>query len=472
MAMIRYVCENCGYKSVQKYTICPSCHQGRMVIDSNNENNAGGNANGSAKTIAPGAKIKTNTGVKSKTYTVNEIKKSGNKLVYESTGIEEYDRLMMGGMVQGQVVLIGAEPGFGKSTLCIQILANIASKYDVDVLYASGEESERQIAQRAERLGITTDKLHIMPTKTVEDVIATADDMHAHALVVDSLQTMGSDDVTGTAGGSAQSKEAAYAFTDWAKRTGARVILVSQFTKGDEVAGSNMIAHIVDTILIGDSDNQSPLKFLRSKKNRYGRTDEVAVFVHEEDGLKSVTDPSGYLIGDDMKPIQGSAMSFCQDGIRLLPVEVDALVTVSSYNNPQRQFSGMNSNRARILTAALGKYANMMDMLSTCDVFANTINGMQLTDPLTDLAVIAAIASSALNIEPLKKTAWIGEVALTGLIRGRSMIEGRIREAERLGFERIVMPYGALKAIDKKTIKNANIELVGIKSVNEIKELL
>ena len=459
MAVMKYVCSDCGASSPQKYAICPSCHQYGTMQPAN--------SGASAKPSSPGAKINAGNGVKSKTFTVNELKKDKGELIREATGIEEFDRLLMGGMVAGQVILIGAEPGFGKSTLCLEIMNAFACKGH-NVLYASGEESEMQIAQRAERLGINDDRLHIMPSKTVEDVIATADSLHAQELVVDSLQTMASENVTGSAGGQAQSKEAAYAFTEWAKRTGARVILVSQFTKGDEVAGSNMIAHIVDTILIGDSDDESPLKFLRSRKNRYGRTDEVAVFIHEEDGLKSVSDPSGYLIGDDTVPMQGSAMSFCQDGIRLLPVEVNALVTVSAYNNPQRQFSGMDTGRAKILIAALGKYANMMDEMATCDVFANTINGMRLTDTMADLAVIAAIASSALGIEPLQRTVWIGEVALTGRIRGRAMIESRLREAQRLGFERVVIPKAA--KIKKSDYPGLKIDIID--SVSEIKKLL
>lgn len=463
--MSMYVCSQCGSRSPQKYAICPSCKgfNTMQLQDSKTSSSK------SSKGLTPGAKINTKSGGHaSKTFTVKELYKTNGELKREPTGITEFDRLMMGGMVDGQVILIGAEPGFGKSTLCIEVLAKLAEQGH-PVLYASGEESERQIAQRAERLNIDTDNLHIMPTKTVEDVIATADNMHAYALVVDSLQTMGSNDVNGSAGGMAQSKEAAYAFTEWAKRTGARVILVSQFTKGDEVAGSNMIAHIVDTILIGDSDDNSPLKFLRSRKNRYGRTDEVAVFVHESDGLKSVSDPSGYLIGDDAKPMQGAAMSFCQDGIRLLPVEIDALVAMSAYNNPQRQFSGLDSTRGKILVAALGKYAGMMDIMAQCDVFTSTMNGMRLTDPLTDLAVVASIASSACNIEPLKRTAWFGEVALTGKIRGRSMMEARVREAARLGFERCVLPVHALKALDDKP---SGIELTGIDSISEIKDLL
>lgn len=460
--MQRYVCSSCGYKSLKKYTICPKCHHAGTMAPEESERT-------DSKTVAPGAKVNPSKGHEKRTYTVSELKRDMGELERQQTGIDEFDRLLMGGIVDGQVILVGASPGFGKSTLCLEIEGNIAAKGKV-VLYASGEESERQIAQRAERLGIDSDNLHIMPSKTVEDVLATADSLHADMLVVDSLQTMGSDDVSGTAGGQAQSKEAAYAFTDWAKRTDGKVLLISQFTKGDEVAGSNMIAHIVDTILIGDSDDDSPLKFLRSKKNRYGRTDEVAVFVHEEDGLKSVSDPSGYLIGDDSDPIQGAAMTFMQDGIRLLPVEINALVSASPYKNPQRQFFGMDGNRAKILVAALSKYVDMEDILSTNDAFASTINGIKLTDTMTDLAVVAALASSGLGKEPLVRTAWIGEVSLTGRVRGRSLMEGRIRECSRLGIPRAVVPQSALDSF--KGALPTGVEVKGISSLSQIPRLL
>lgn len=398
----------------------------------------------------------------SKTHTISDIMRSATAVKRYATGISELDRMLMGGFVSGQVVLLGAEPGFGKSTLCLSVIASMSSRFPT--LYASGEESEQQIAQRAVRMHIDNDSIHIMSTKSIDDVLATADSLSARVVIVDSLQTMEADGITGTQGGSAQSKEAAYRATEWAKRTGSMMILVSQFTKGDEVAGSNMIAHIVDTILIGDSDDNSRLKFLRSRKNRFGRTDEVGVFVHEDDGLKPVVDPSGYLIGDENAPVAGSALSIMRDGVRMLPVEIDALAVQSTYSNPQRQFSGMDSSRTKILVAALSKYGD--ERMSSCDVFSSTINGIRLTDPMTDLAVIAGMESSLLGIEPRGRTAWIGEVALTGMIRGRSMIEERVREAERLGFDKVVIPGSA------RVDGTYGISIEHMGSISEIKDML
>lgn len=431
------VCSECGYKTKSSYLRCPKCKKYNTFHAEEEENSQSSHMEkaSSSKKAKP-----------SKTYTVSELSKSLGELRHVKTGIVELDRLLMGGLVDGQVILIGAEPGFGKSTLCLEVLGRMSDK-DTPTLYASGEESERQIGQRAERLGIDNDDLHIMSSKSTNSILATADELHAKVMVVDSLQAMETDGISGTQGGSAQSKEAANLYTEWAKRNNVMLFLVSQFTKDDEVAGSNMIAHVVDTILVGESDDNSRLKFLRSKKNRYGRTDEVAVFVHEEDGLKSVTDPSGYLIGDEPIAITGSAMSIMRDGIRMLPVEVNALVIESSYSNPQRQFSGMDSSRSKILVAALSKYGDNGGSIVQSDVFANTINGIRISDPMADMAIIASIASSASSLEPKYRTAWVGEVTLTGRIRGRSMINERIREAIRLGFERIVIPTSCMDIV-------------------------
>lgn len=440
-------CRNCGYKTSKDYTICPECGE---IDEWDDLNDAGDDAKSAASTGS--AKLRT--------YTVKELQERSEHVQRRKTGIGEFDRLLMGGMVPGQVILIGAAPGFGKSTLCLEIAGRLAA--DMPVLYASGEESESQIGQRAVRVHADGERLRIVSAKNVDSILASADGMDAGLLIIDSLQAMEQNGVQGMQGGAAQSREAAYAYTDWAKRTGGMAILVSQFTKNDDVAGSNMIAHIVDTILVGESDPESRLKYLRSRKNRYGRTDEVAVFTHEDDGLVSVSDPSGYLIGEN-DPMSGSALSIMRDGIRMLPVEIDALVAPPSYANPQRQFSGMDQGKARILIAALSKYGGS-DVVTASDVFASTINGIRISDPMTDLAILAAVLSSAENITPSRKTAWIGEAALTGRIRGRGMMADRIREAGRLGFDRAVIPAGSMDSVPA----DAGIQIEGIDSISDI----
>lgn len=456
---VRKRCRNCSYVTKTDYGLCPKCGEDDWEVLDDPGNGSSG-ATGRAGRSAHAASMRT--------YTVHELEKESEGAERIRTGIREFDRLLMGGIVPGQVILVGAAPGFGKSTLCLEVAGDLAES--MPVLYASGEESEGQIGQRALRVHADGSGLRIVSSKSVDSILATADDMGARLLVIDSLQAMEQDGVAGTQGGSAQSREAAYAYTEWAKRTGGMVILISQFTKGDEVAGSNMIAHVVDTILVGESDPDSRLKYLRSRKNRYGRTDEVAVFTHEEDGLKSVSDPSGYLIGDDSDPIAGSALSIMRDGIRMLPVEIDALVTPTGYSNPQRQFSGMDQGKAKILVAALSKYGDSNDAVKGGDVFASTINGIRISDPMTDLAVLASVQSSANNISPVKRTAWVGEATLTGRIRGRSMIAERVAEASRLGFECIVIPEGAKGSVPRSARRG--IEIRTIETIGGIFDLL
>jgi DNA repair protein RadA/Sms len=393
-----------------------------------------------------GRKISSkNTTPPSGLWTVSELNKEDNQKM--STGVKEFDRLLGGGLVNGQVVLIGAEPGFGKSTLCLEILGKIAGS-GKPVLYASGEESAIQIGERARRLGETSDNLKIISTTSVEDVMQQADAIEAEIVCVDSLQAMASASVDGSIGGISQSKEASLAFKDYAKRTNVPFLLISQFTKSDEVAGSNQIPHVVDTILVGDADKDTPLKFLRSRKNRYGVTGVTGVFVHENNGLRSVQDPSRYLMGAMNADLAGSAMTMISDGGRLLPVEIDALVAPAAYGNPQRRFDGLQSQRATTRVARLMVSAEELN-LDQNDVFVGSVNGIKINDASSDLAMLASIVSSALHQPPNEYTMWIGEVSLTGQVRGRTMIQEKVREAIRLGFSRVIIPSMAIDAIPK-----------------------
>lgn len=461
---VTYVCTECGaiYPRMQGY--CRNCDNYGTVEERPN----------SAES-RPRAGMKVNVSTRSgyvpisKTYTVKTVPHTGAD-ERTSTGVKEFDRLLQGGIVPGQVILLGAEPGFGKSTLCLEVMGNLASQQDWTVLYASGEESAEQIAERANRLNIDDDNLNILSTTTVEEVLAHATELDAKCVVVDSLQTMATETVTGSLGSISQSKEAAMAFKQFAKDNAITFILVSQFNKADEVAGSNQIAHIVDTIFLGDADHETTLKFLRSMKNRYGKTDEVAVFIHTDEGLMSVDDPSSFLIGDVDDKIAGATRTFMRAGARLLPVEIDALCNKSAaYGTPQRQFSGVNFNRGKIIIAALSKYAPLLK-IDGGDVFVSTLNGVNVTDTTTDLAIAAAIVSSSLNKYPSYKTAWVGEVALTGRILGKALAQNKVEEAIRLGFDRIVLPEVARRAIPERL--ESKIDIVYIKELKDLQHFI
>lgn len=445
-----FTCGECGARYSQYKPYCPKCDSYGTIEET-----------APVDAAAPAAGVKVNTRgasdytPSSSVMSIRAAASSSSEAGRTATGIGEFDRLMQGGFVPGQVVLIGAEPGFGKSTLCMEIAGGLAVDHGWDVLYASGEESASQIASRAERLGVESERIHLVSTTTVEDVLAHAGRTHARCVIVDSLQTMATSTITGSLGSISQSKEAAVAFKQYAKDNTVVFILISQFNKNDEVAGSNQIAHIVDTILVGDADHETTLKFLRSQKNRYGRTDEVAVFVHTDDGLMSVSDPSEFLIGDVNELSIGSARTFMRTGARLLPVEIDSLVNGKPvYGTPQKQFSGVPFQRGRIILAAVEKYVHPLKVRpSDTDVFVSTLNGVNADDTTTDLAVAASIVSSIMDRKPQNKTAWVGEVALTGRILGKSLALERVREAERMGFDRIVMPMVARSDIEKTRVK-------------------
>ena len=459
--VIEYVCNDCGAVYMKETFRCTSCN-GFDIVER-------------VKTPdAPKAGLKVNTNPnedyipKSRVWTVDELNPEAIERVH--TGVAELDRVLDGGLVPGQVVLIGAEPGFGKSTLCLEVLSSFAER-GIPALYATGEESAEQVADRARRLGVTSKDLKILATSTVEDVIAHASEMDAGIVCVDSLQAMASDALEGGLGSISQSKEASFAFRAYAKDHGTPMLLISQFTKSDEVAGSNQIPHAVDTILVGEADDETPLKFLRSRKNRNGRTGLTAVLIHEEDGIKSVDDPSTYMIGGMDEDLSGSAKTIVNDGGRFLPVEIDALCAPAAYGSPQRQFNGIPAPRGKVLTARL-TVTNPEQGLDQMDVFVSTMNNIRVVDATADLAVVAAILSSAMNTKSTGKTAWIGEVSLTGQVRGRGQILERVEEAKRLGFDRVVCSKAAYDSLPDKVRNSRKIKVVGVRLLNEVVHLL
>lgn len=458
---ITYKCSECGATFIQKLGKCSTCGKFGTI-----------NPIEALTMTTAGLKTRINTTsertVVNKAESVETIisnsKKSNHTHDFKTqTGLTEFDKVLDGGVVQGQVILVGAEPGFGKTTLSMQVLNHLAQT--MPVLYASGEENVAQVAARAERIHATNDNMNIMASTLVEDIIAEADRLQVKALCVDSLQAVASESVEGSFGSISQSKEAAMVFRKYAKDSNTVIILISQFNKNDEVAGSNQIPHAVDTILVGDADNQSQLKFLRCIKNRYGRTNLTGVFVHENDGLKSVENPSEYLMGSLNDTLAGAARTIINDGGRLLAVEVDALVVPAQYSSAQRQFNGVSQTRGRVLTARLGASMSLLK-LDTMDVFVNTMNGINFTDPMSDLSVVAAIGSGVLKNQSAKPTVFLGEVSLTGQVRGQNMVAQRVEEAARLGFERVVCSKYAMDSIPKSLL--SKIEVKPIKMVQEV----
>jgi len=457
-----FKCKSCGAEyNKEPFGKCRNCGAFGQ-FEEVSENASGGNSAG----------LKTSGAVRpvKKASTIKEL--NNTPIHKTATGIGELDRVLGGGFVNGEVVMIAASPGSGKSTLSMSIsdqFANMGKK----VLYISGEESEQQIALRAKRMQVSSENIKIVNETTIENVLGHVEEEKPDFLIIDSLQTMASSEVSGSMGSISQSKEAASVFTLFAKKNNIITFLISQVTKEGQgelnFAGSNQIAHIVDCILYLESDNETPLKFLRATKNRFGDTVEVGVFQHQEKGLMEVSDPSGILLdNEDSANLSGTATSFISEGVRQIPVEVQALVTTSNMPNPRKQFNGVDYNRGQIVCAILDKFCNAR--LYDNDVFVSTVSGIKVKDPMADLSIAASIISSAKDKTIAIPTAFIGELSLTGQVRGSLMVENKIREAQRLGFKRIIVPKTSQKNLHLP--KDLTIRVEYISSVSELIKFL
>lgn len=448
-----YICSQCNHEALRKIFTCPRCG-GLNTIEEVV----------TASSSASTAGLKSSSAVKpsEKASTISEL--SAKPIVRTPTGIKELDRVLGGGLVDAEVVLFAGAPGSGKSTLSLAIADKLA-KEDFTILYSSGEESKQQIALRAQRMGVKNDHIHIASETNLESLLGHIDEINPQLIIVDSLQTLASTEVTGSVGSVSQSKEAANTLTRLAKQRNIMMILINQIVKTGEFAGSEQVQHIVDCALFLESDKDSPLKFLRANKNRFGDTMEVGVFQHTDSGIEEVSDPSGILFNDDNN-YYGTASSFVSEGVRQIPVEIQSLVSRSTLPTPRKQFNGVQHNRGQIVCAILDKFTN--SRLYEKDVFVSTLSGMKINDPMSDLAIAAAILSSAKEAKKPERTMFIGELSLTGQIRGSFMIEQKLREAERLGYDAIVIPKQSKSHVSMKS----SIKIYDISHIKELNKLV
>lgn len=367
-----------------------------------------------------------------------------------TTGIGEFDRVLGGGLVPGQVLLLSGEPGAGKSTLLLMVADSIARRTGRRTLYISGEESVDQIAIRAQRIGASSENLFLADETDLANVIGHIDDHGPYIalVIVDSVQTIASGDVEGRAGGVTQVMEVAHALTRVAKGRGIPLCLVGQVTKESVVAGPRALEHVADATLSLDGDRHTSLRLLRAVKNRYGPADEVACFEQTDGGLREVPDPSVLFRGIREAPIPGTAVTVTIEGRRALLAEVQALVAPTTNPNPRRGVSGLDSSRTAMLVAVTERVATLR--MFDKDLFVATIGGMRLSDPSSDLAVCLAIASAGHDSLIPIDVAAIGEVTLAGEIRPVPMANQRIAEAARLGYRRVLVPHGTAESVDSR----------------------
>lgn len=410
-----------------------------------------------AKAGSRGAKgtLRLNAGDLSRPQKVNEISTEQEERITLPSA--ELNRVLGGGLVPGSMVLVGGEPGIGKSTLVLQNILSIRRR---TVLYVSGEESATQLKMRADRIGRGSENCFIVTETSLDNIFAHIDNINPGLLVVDSIQTIADDALESSAGSVSQVRECAARLLAYAKQSNVPVILIGHITKEGSIAGPKVLEHIVDAVLRFEGDSHHMYRLLRAVKNRFGSTSELGIYEMCQRGLREVTNPGEILLGVGSEELSGTAIGVTMEGLRPFLIEVQALVSTAAYGTPQRSVTGFDSKRMNMLLAVLEKRVGFK--LAQKDVFLNLAGGIKVNDPALDLAVISAILSSNVDMVVPRSTCLTGEVGLSGEIRPVARIEQRIAEAEKLGMETIIIPKNNLKGIDTSSRKIQIIEVARV----------
>lgn len=438
-----FVCSQCGYESPKWMGKCPACNEWNSFYEEKVVSSATSNS-GKKKEI-------------SKPIELNKIEgKTESKI---STGFTELDRVLGGGLVNGSLILLGGEPGIGKSTLILQICNKI--KTDGKVLYVSGEESGEQIKLRADRLNVKNDNLLFLSETNIENIEENILSINPKLVIIDSIQTMYSEDITSAAGSVSQVREITAKIMRTCKENAITTILIGHVTKDGNIAGPRVLEHMVDTVLYLEGERYFSYRMLRGVKNRFGSTNEIGMFEMQSEGLVEITDPSKVLISERDENPSGSVIVATMEGTRPLLVEFQALTTPTIFGMPRRTANGIDYNRLSVLLAVLEKKVGLN--LGNQDVYLNVVSGLKINEPAIDLGIISATVSSFKNLPIDTKTVVLGEVGLTGEIRSVNLIEKRLKEAEKLGFKKCIIPES-----NKKLLKeNYKLDIIGVKNINE-----
>ncbi|UCH80914.1 MAG: DNA repair protein RadA [Nitrospiraceae bacterium] len=439
---ILFQCQSCGYSSPKWLGKCPDCSEWNSFVEEERV-----------------SKLKTRKAAEPVSL-ADITHTEGDRY---STDIHELDRTLGGGVVMGSVVLIGGDPGIGKSTIILQSLKGLSRLGHV--LYVSGEESPEQVKLRAERLHIRSDNIILLPETSLEGIISVTQKVKPRVIVVDSIQTIFSVDLPSAPGSVGQIRECATKLMFLAKKQNIPLFIIGHVTKDGAIAGPKVLEHIVDTVLYFEGDKGSPFRILRAVKNRFGSANEIGVFEMAESGLKEVDNPSELFLSEKPDNVPGSIVTVSLEGTRPLLVEIQALVTASSFGVPRRTAIGVDYNRINLLVAVLEKRVGMH--LGSMDIYVNVVGGLRIDEPAIDMGIVAAIASSFKNQSINREFFTFGEVGLSGELRAISQAGVRIREAAKLGFTRGIVPVNNMQTFD-----NYNIEIIGVKSVEEAIEIL
>ena len=446
-----FFCQNCGYESAKWMGQCPGCKEWNTFVEELVDRKA---LSGSGKR-KPASEAKP--------VPLSSIVASDEERV--STNMKELDRVLGGGIVRGSLVLVGGDPGIGKSTLLLQVCRNLSAQ-GLSVLYVSGEESLQQIKIRAERIGTFTDHLQLLCETNLELIREVIERQKPQIVVIDSVQTMYNESVGSAPGSVSQVREATSVLMQIAKGMDISIFIVGHVTKEGVVAGPRVLEHMVDTVLYFEGDRHESYRILRGVKNRFGSTNEIGVFEMRTEGLAEVENPSEYMLSGKPADASGSVVACSVEGTRPILLEIQALICHSYFNNPRRTATGTDFNRVNLLLAVLEKRLGMQ--LSDCDAYVNIAGGIRMNEPAIDLGIGLATISSKLDLTIDEKTICFGEVGLSGEVRGVTMAEQRVAEAAKLGFKRCILPSVCLGAA--KSVKG--IELVGVSNVKEALEAI
>ncbi|MDJ0985185.1 MAG: DNA repair protein RadA [Desulfobacterales bacterium] len=450
-AKIIYCCQTCGYQTPKWMGKCPDCGTWDSIIEERP----------TAATLHDVKRSRSNLQLEPVAIDSIELEKE-NRLL---TRMQELDRTLGGGLVPGTLILVGGDPGIGKSTLMLQALYGLANQ-GLKVLYVSGEESQQQIRLRSQRLGTVSPGLLVVSEVDMDLILANITSEPPQVVVIDSIQTMYNAELTSAPGSVSQVRESAVRLMLMAKKTGIPVFLVGHVTKDGAIAGPKLLEHMVDTVLYFEGDRNHIFRILRAVKNRFGSTNEIGVFEMRDQGLDEVANPSAVFLSERPANAPGSAVTASLEGTRPILVELQALASSTSFGTPRRTILGLDPNRVALLAAVMEKQLGMH--LMGYDIFMNVAGGVKVVEPAVDMAIVSAIASSFLDKPISGATVVLGEVGLTGEVRAVGQIDTRVAEAKKMGFKRCLVPDGNMKRIRHMD----GITVSGIKTVSEAAEML
>ncbi len=452
-----YVCQECGWESSKWVGKCQGCNQWN-TMEEEIKNTSKSSSTFSVRTEKIGSSYTTPVSMRN-IDTKNEER--------YKTGLKEFDRVLGGGIVKGSLVLLGGDPGIGKSTILLQVCNQLGD--DLKILYVSGEESKRQIKLRSDRLGVDCEQLYVITETDIEIVTQVIQNERPDLVMIDSIQTMNLTELSSSPGSVTQVRECTNLLMKIAKSMEIPVMIVGHVNKDGAIAGPKVLEHIVDAVLHFEGDKQMSYRILRAVKNRYGSTNEIGVFQMANDGLSEVENPSLMLLSGRPKNVSGTCVACAMEGTRPILAEIQGLVTNSGFGNPRRMATGFDYNRMNLILAVLEKRAGYF--FSSTDTYINIVGGLRLDEPAVDLAVAMSLISSLKDVALLENALAFGEIGLAGEIRGVSQAQARISESARLGFTKIILPYQNIKNIKRNQI-DSRIELVGVRNIREAFEAM